>query len=302
MASFSSPPPDGPVIFGIRVNQRSCQFDFGRNWKSFSESALTSDRVEGARLDFRNLMQGVPLRGRTFLDIGFGQGLALCLAQEAGAKAYANDINPKCVEALKATARFFSELDTYSIPTVVGSILDDTTLQTLRQLPSAAEAGGFDIVHSWGVLHHTGAVADATQRAASLVRPGGHLIIAIYNTHWSSPAWYLIKRAFVTLPGLGQRILTALFFPVIFIAKMAVIRGNPLKKDRGMDFYHDVIDWIGGYPYEHATVEQVKALVESFGFKLERTIPTVVPTGCNQFVFRRNNLHGIEYRPDPGAA
>jgi 2-polyprenyl-3-methyl-5-hydroxy-6-metoxy-1,4-benzoquinol methylase len=287
ISNFSSPLPDAPVISGVRVNQRAPQFDFGQNWKSFSESALTSERVESARADFRDLTQGITLRGRTFLDIGFGQGLALCLAQEAGAKAYANDIDPKCVEALKATARFFSEFDADSIPTVIGSILDETTLQTLRQLSPVTEAGGFDIVHSWGVLHHTGAMAEATQRVASLVRPGGCLIIAIYNTHWSSPAWNFIKRAFVTMPALVQRIFTALFFPLIFIAKMAVMRRNPLQKERGMDFYHDVVDWIGGYPYEHATVGHIKALVESFGFKLERIIPAAVPTGCNQFVFRR---------------
>jgi 2-polyprenyl-3-methyl-5-hydroxy-6-metoxy-1,4-benzoquinol methylase len=269
------------------VNQRTSQFDFGENWKSFSASALTAERVELARADFRSLMERVPLKGRTFLDIGFGQGLALCLAREFSARCYACDINPKCVEALKLTARFFPDVDPFSIPLIVGSILDDATLEELRQIPPVREAGGFDIVHSWGVLHHTGAMNDAIRRAASLVRQGGHLIVAIYNTHWTSPIWYFIKRAFVTMPALIQRIFIALLFPLIFVAKAAVTRRNPLKKERGMDFYHDVIDWIGGYPYEYATVGEIKALLESLGFQLERTIPAAVPTGCNQFVFRR---------------
>src|SRR5207245_1825329 len=132
--------------------------DVGENWKSFSKSALTAERVGRARSDFRALMQGVPLEGRTFLDVGFGQGLALCLAHELGARPYANDINPKCVEALQSTARFFSDIDARSIPTITGSILNEATLETLRQLPPVKEAGGFDIVHSWGVLHHTGAM------------------------------------------------------------------------------------------------------------------------------------------------
>ena len=151
-------------------------------------------------------------------------------------------------------------------------------------------AGGFDVVHSWGVLHHTGAMNDAIRRAASLVRLKGHLIIAIYNTHWTSPIWYFIKCAFVTMPTLIQRIFIALLLPLIFIAKAVVMRQNPLKKERGMDFYHDALDWIGGYPYEYATVEEIKALLASLGFQLERTIPAVVPTGCNQFVFRRQRV------------
>jgi 2-polyprenyl-3-methyl-5-hydroxy-6-metoxy-1,4-benzoquinol methylase len=269
------------------VNQATCQFDFGENWKSFSTSALTAERVALARADFRNLLAKVPLQGRTFLDIGFGQGLALCLAREFGARCYACDINPKCIEALKSTARFFPDLDPSSIPLIVGSILEDAILEKLRQIPPVREAGGFDIVHSWGVLHHTGAMYDAIRRAASLVCQRGYLIVAIYNTHWTSPIWSFIKRAFVTVPALIQRIFIALLFPLIFLAKVAATRRNPLKKERGMDFYHDVIDWIGGYPYEYATVGEIKTLLGPLGFQLERIIPAAVPTGCNQFVFRR---------------
>jgi 2-polyprenyl-3-methyl-5-hydroxy-6-metoxy-1,4-benzoquinol methylase len=262
-------------------------FDFGQNWKSFSDSALTAKHVAKAQADFRNLMKDVPLRGRSFLDIGFGQGLTVCLAHRAGATCYALDIDPTCVEALKSTARFFHDIDADSIPIVVGSILDDGILDKLRQLRPVQEVGGFDVVHSWGVLHHTGAMENAIRRAATLVRPDGHLVLAIYNTHWTSSIWHFIKRAFVLSPRLIQRVFIALFFPLIFIAKAIVTRRNPLKKERGMDFYHDVIDWIGGYPYEHATIEEIKALLESIGFQLERTIPAAVPTGCNQFVFRR---------------
>jgi 2-polyprenyl-3-methyl-5-hydroxy-6-metoxy-1,4-benzoquinol methylase len=276
-----------PMFF---VNQATPQFDFGENWKSFSVSALTAERVELARADFRALLERVPLKGRTFLDIGFGQGLALCLAGECGAQCYGCDINPKCVEALVSTARFFPEVDPVSIPLFVGSVLDDTTLEKVRQIPPVQKAGGFDVVHSWGVLHHTGAMNDAIRRAASLVRLKGHLIIAIYNTHWTSPSWYFIKRAFVTMPTLIQRIFIALLLPLIFIAKAVVTRRNPLKKERGMDFYHDAIDWIGGYPYEYATVGEIGALLESLGFQLERTIPAVIPTACNQFVFRRQRV------------
>jgi SAM-dependent methyltransferase len=263
--------------------KKTTHFDFGENWKSFSDSALTSERVAQARTDFDDLIRDAILPRRTFLDVGFGQGLAICLAKETGAEVYGNDINPKCVEALRSTGRFFPDVDLASIPIVVGSILDDVVLQGLSQL----RPGGFDIVYSWGVLHHTGAMDEAIRRTASLVKSGGSFVLAIYNTHWSSPVWGLIKRIYNRAPWFARQILVALFLPLIFTAKFAVARGNPLKMKRGMSFYHDVVDWIGGYPYEHRTKDEVSALLESLGFRLERFIPATVPTGCNQFVFRR---------------
>ena len=77
------------------------------------------------------------------------------------------------------------------------------------------------------------------------------------------------------------------FGALIFVAKLGVTGENPLRKQRGMDFWFDVVDWIGGYPYEYATPEEVVAVVEPCGFTTQRVIPAQVPTGCNEFVFRR---------------
>ena len=62
---------------------------------------------------------------------------------------------------------------------------------------------------------------------------------------------------------------------------------NPLKKERGMDFWFDVIDWVGGYPYEYATCREVESLVTNHGFEMRRCIPATVPTGCNEFLFEK---------------
>jgi 2-polyprenyl-6-hydroxyphenyl methylase/3-demethylubiquinone-9 3-methyltransferase len=267
--------------------QADVQFDFGENWKSFSTSALEPEKVEVARTAFHDLFASVPLEGRSFLDIGFGQGLGVCLAHEAGAQVHACDINPKCVEALESTARFFPDFPRSSLPLVVGSILEEATMRKLLALPGAAEGGGFDVVQSWGVLHHTGDMKTALQNATLLVRPGGYFVLAIYNTHWSSPVWHAIKRTYVAAPVFLRKLLNGLFVPVIFLAKFAVTRQNPLRQERGMDFYHDVVDWVGGYPYEHATIDEVAAMVRADGFEMERVIPALVPTGCNQFVFKK---------------
>ena len=259
------------------------QFDFGKNWQSYAKMALTPKRARAAEGDFLKLLEGIHLKGAAFLDIGFGQGLSLLAAARAGAMAAGNDINPKCRQALDISARFFPELDLRSIPLVIGSILHAPVLEELRAL--APDPRGFDIVHSWGVLHHTGDMETAIKHAASLVRPGGHLVLAIYNRHWTSPVWTLIKRTYVSSPARVQKGLVLGFTPVIWTAKLLVSGRDPRRQSRGMDFMHDVVDWVGGYPYEYASKKKINRILSTLDFTMKRFIPAQVPTGCNEFVF-----------------
>jgi 2-polyprenyl-6-hydroxyphenyl methylase/3-demethylubiquinone-9 3-methyltransferase len=262
------------------------QFNFGRNWRDFSQYALSPERIEQARKDFDDLLAGVARKERSFLDIGFGQGLTLLLAASDGAAVVGCDINPLCADVLKENKkRYFPELDGENIPVIVGSILEESVVQKLR---AAAPGGGgvYDIVHSWGVLHHTGNMQLAIQLTASLVRPGGNLVLAIYARHWSSSAWRAIKYSYVHSPALVQKILVGAFYPIIYVAKWLVTRSRPKKKARGMDFFYDVIDWVGGYPYDYATADEIVKTMQALGFELERMIASEVPTGCNQFIFR----------------
>ena len=262
------------------------QFDFGENWAEFSEQALTPDRVHQARQAFSALLEPAGgVTGKSFLDIGFGQGLGLLSAAAEGALAFGIDINLKCAEVLQNNRRFFPELGDSSIPVLIGSVLDDAVIAQARAAcPSHA---GYDIVHSWGVLHHTGHMRRATANAASLVKPGGYLVIALYNRHWSSRLWLLIKAAYCRSPPFLQRLFVRFLFPIIYVAKWIVTGSNPRRQARGMDFYFDVVDWVGGYPYEYASAEEVLKMVEPLGFTCTRHVPSQVPTGCNEFVFCR---------------
>jgi 2-polyprenyl-3-methyl-5-hydroxy-6-metoxy-1,4-benzoquinol methylase len=262
------------------------QFDFGGNWAEFSHRAATPQKAAQARAQFAALLEGVPLHDRTFLDIGFGQGFSLLSATALGARTVGCDINPKCHEVIGRNRSLFPETKDVEIPLVVGSILDAPIVETLRRRPEA-QPDGFDIVHSWGVLHHTGDMDLALRNAASLVRPGGVFVVAIYNRHWSSPAWTAIKATYVHSPRIVQRALVASLWPVIWLAKLIVTGRKPTRMDRGMDFHYDVVDWVGGYPYEYASVEEMRRHCEGLGFTLQRCIAAEVPTGCNQFVFRR---------------
>ena len=254
------------------------RFGFGKNWQSYSSTALTQERIDQARQAFRGLFEGIDLRGRSFLDIGFGQGLSLVCAAERGAEVLGLDIDPDNLAALDATARSMG----CSVPrTRIGSILDPALVQEYRA------QGGFDVVHSWGVLHHTGHMAQAFDNACSLVRDHGYLVCSIYNRHWSSLPWKAIKYLYNKSPHLAQRLFIGIFYLVIYLAKWLVTGKDPKAKDRGMDFYHDVVDWVGGYPYEYASIQEIQDLVCPKGFECLRVQLARVPTGCNEFVFRK---------------
>lgn len=261
-------------------------FDFGQNWLEFSEKALSNDRVIQAKTDFCCLMKEVPFKDKSFLDIGFGQGLSLLCAVEMGAKVVGCDINPKCAEALKQNLKFFPEIAGKNIQTIIGSILDSSTVEKLcKSTPDGNRC--YDIVHSWGALHHTGNMKLAIMNAAGLVKDGGNFVLSFYNRHWSSPIWLMIKWFYCKSAKWIQRVMITLLYPIIWFAKLLITKKNPKEQARGMDFFYDVIDWVGGYPYEYADTKTIQHFVENLGFKLVKTVPATVPTGCNEFVFKK---------------
>ena len=57
-------------------------------------------------------------------------------------------------------------------------------------------------------------------------------------------------------------------------------------KNRGMSVWYDWVDWLGGFPFEVASVNEIKAFYEKRGFTLVK-VQTTSSWGNNQFVFRR---------------
>ena len=155
--------------------------------------------------------------------------------------------------------------------------------------------GTFDVVHSWGVLHHTGDMQRALLNVVEPVKPGGELVLAIYNHHFTSPLWKQIKRGYNVMPPQLRPPLVYLMAGVIALAKFAVVRRNPFASTRGMDFMVDVVDWVGGYPYEYAYPRLIRSRLEPLGFIQRKLIPSETPTGCNEMVFtrRQENRHEV---------
>lgn len=258
--------------------KKNIAFNFGENWRAFSQNSLDVDKFNNAVTSLEHLIGLDNIKNRSFLDIGCGSGIFSIAASLLGAKKVIGlDISKESISASLANKEKFAPQNDISYLHV--SIFDD----------EITALGVFDIVYSWGVLHHTGDMDKAIERASQCVADGGLFVIAIYNKHWSSGIWKQIKWFYNIVPRWIQKMMVWIFYIVIALAKMIVTRRNPFaKKKRGMSFYHDVVDWVGGYPYEYATKDVIVDKMREKGFTLIKFVKAAVPTGCNEFVFSKN--------------
>ncbi len=265
--------------------RRGERFQFGANWAHFLR-VLTDERIQQAETGLSGMLGTRDLSGKAFLDIGSGSGLSSLAARRLGARVRSFDYDPQSVACTaELRRRYFPEDPDWTVER--GSALDAEYLQRL---------GTFDIVYSWGVLHHTGAMWRALDLVAPLVKPGGTLFIAIYNDQgaWSG-RWKKIKRLYCSGP-VGKTLVTGVAIPYWVLRSAAadlVWMRNPLAsyraygRQRGMSVIHDWHDWLGGYPFEYAKPEAILSYCLDRGFRLDRLVTAGGSVGCNEFVFTR---------------
>jgi len=260
---------------------RGERFSFGKNWSSFLHT-LDQSRIDIAVQSLKDLLQVKTLSGQTFLDVGSGSGLFSLAARKLGARVHSFDFDPASVACGKTLRdRFDAAPAEWKIEQ--GSALDRTYLHALGQ---------FDVVYSWGVLHHTGKMWDALENVSGLVNPHGKLAIAIYNDQgWRSRAWLRVKQLYCR-HWWGRGLVLLFFLPWFFVRTVLVslIRGRnefaTYRRHRGMSIVHDWIDWLGGLPFEVATFEELKQFFETRGFR-ELTSRRTRRLGCHEFCFQR---------------
>lgn len=266
-----------------KENKKEVRFKFGRNWNNYL-NYLNDTQIQFSINSLKHMFSHQNPKGKTFLDIGCGSGLSSLSAVKLGYTVYSFDYDVDSVETSKRLKKKFSDNSNWKINQ--GSVLDKEYINSL---------GKFDYVYSWGVLHHTGKMYQSFSNIIDLVKDKGILFIAIYNDQGlRSIIWKKIKFVYSKFKILRVP-LTFIFLIYFWVPKLILdlIKLKPFrswidyKKRRGMSPFFDVIDWIGGYPFEYAKPEEIILYFQNKGFCLENLKTCGGKLGCNEFVFKK---------------
>jgi len=261
-------------------------FHFGKNWHAYiAQTDVTKAAQTSA--EFLERFLGADVRGKTFLDAGSGSGLhslaALTLGVERVVSFDYDKDSVACTNAVRDKSAYTARWQVMH-----GSLMDQGFMKGL---------GAFDIVYSWGVLHHTGDMWHALENLCGLTKPGGLVWVAIYNKvegKFGSSWWKKVKHAYNVSPHPIQLLMEWLYIAFHFVLLVLHMK-NPFRvmceyrAKRGMSWKTDLIDWLGGYPYEYASTAEIFSFFKRRGFTLEN-IQTTNYKGCNQFLFRASNV------------
>jgi 2-polyprenyl-6-hydroxyphenyl methylase/3-demethylubiquinone-9 3-methyltransferase len=276
------------TFVATNLRNRSEHFDFGQNWASYSK-LIDDRRIEKAVENVRSLAGD--LTGKSFLDIGCGSGLFSLAALKLGAfKVVAADIDENSVATTK---KLLAEHDSAEV--MEASVFDLT--------------GEFDVVYSWGVLHHTGDMWAAIEAAAKRVAPGGIFAFSLYEKTPFCGAWRVEKRLYSKAPRSLQKLIRAAYLAVYGLGLLLTGK-NPVrhlrgKQDRGMDPLHDAHDWLGGFPYESTTIDEVDPFVGRLGFtrEIHRRATAhhlgLLGTGCSEYMYSKQPPPLTPLRAEP---
>jgi SAM-dependent methyltransferase len=257
-------------------------FSFGKNWARFLAD-LDAPQIEQAARSLSDAFGDFNLAGERFIDVGCGSGVFSLSALRAGASEVVSiDIDPQSIACAKALRQFAATPENWTI--VRGSVLDPEFVASIE--PASR-------VYSWGVLHHTGSVWKAIESAMSLVPPAGVLCLGLYNRPSRAELHMSLKRTYNRLPS-GLQPLLSLAYASALLGGLAVLRRrNPVKyvrdygrRSRGMSFWRDVEDWLGGLPCEFVDESDICAFATARGFTVERVVRRS-PGANNEYLIRR---------------
>lgn len=265
-------------------------FAFGENWAQYS-AAIDDSHLEESIARMAELFAPDTLVGKRLIDIGSGSGIHAAAAVRLGAsEVVAIDADRVSVDTTRQTLLRFC-------PTGTWSVRQESVLTV-----SPADLGQFDIVYSWGVLHHTGNLDQALRVASALVAPGGLLAVALYRKTVLCPLWKIEKRWYAAAsPAVQRRVLNAFIAIKRLLFRVAgrdfAAYQHTYKQRRGMDYRTDVHDWLGGWPYESIAPADLDSRLVRLGLLKAKSNTkggyflgrrwTELGSGCDEFVYRR---------------
>jgi 2-polyprenyl-6-hydroxyphenyl methylase/3-demethylubiquinone-9 3-methyltransferase len=266
----------------MSLTERETHFEFGENWEAYAKT-IDQSRIDSAVVGLQRLFPD-GIGGKTFLDIGCGSGIhALAALQMGAASVAAVDIDEISVRTTQALLAKHAPGANWTAS--VKSVFD-----------LSPGLGTFDIVYSWGVLHHTGDMWRAIETAAKMVAPNGLYAIAIYTKSPISRFWQREKAVYSRSPKFFQWVVRMIYMGA-FLAYLPTTNYKPIsfvrnyKASRGMNFSINVHDWLGGYPYDAASPLEIRTALTRIGLVEVASFPIEATSGwseaCSEYVFRR---------------
>lgn len=128
----------------------------------FAEVAAARDRLEPFIERYAGFSSTA---GRRVLEIGVGLGSDFVRFARAGARATGVDLSPRAVDLVRRRL-------------ALEGLEADLRVADAERLPF--EDASFDVVYSWGVLHHTPDPDAAFREALRVLAPGGRLCVMVY--------------------------------------------------------------------------------------------------------------------------
>lgn len=264
---------------GTDLTDVRTHFEFGKNWAEYAD-LIDQERLAAAIENVRSLVPRVA--GKSFLDIGSGSGLFSLAALHLGAaRVLAIDLDKDSVATTRKVLASQAENGRWT-----------AERRSVFEL-SPDDLGTFDVVYSWGVLHHTGDMWRAIERSSAMVAPGGVFAFALYERTPLCGLWKIEKRAYMRAPPAIQGLVRALYVSLRHLARNLSGRTRSIE-DRGMNLDHDAHDWLGGYPYQSTSGGEVHAFLGARGFQrvLERPVKIhlagLLGSGCSEYVYERS--------------
>lgn len=207
----------------LSLSSKQTKKAFAFQWKSLPEGdGLLSDpwfrsNVTSILTDQELLIKPEWFAGKEVLDAGCGNGRWSYAFSKLGAKVTAVDINAIALEETKKN--------------LSGSSIQHEFYQSpLEILSSNLPAKKFDVVFSWGVLHHCQSFNKALQQLFGYVKEGGVLYLYLYGRESISYAddidYFKQRVIYNSLPTIEDK--------QAFLLKKA--RGNTEK----LHIYHDI--------------------------------------------------------------
>jgi 2-polyprenyl-6-hydroxyphenyl methylase/3-demethylubiquinone-9 3-methyltransferase len=285
------------VALSKDLTKLETHFAFGDNWSHYAGKIRDVQIVE-AKNALQRLLGGDTLAGKRFLDIGCGSGLHSLAALQLGAvEVVAVDLDP---ESVNTTERVLSR---FAPPGALYRVIQRSVFDL-----DNVDLGLFDVTYSWGVLHHTGKLYEALARAGAMTAPSGLFVFALYRKTWLCRIWTIEKKWYSAASAKRQEYARRFYIWLLRIRLRLTGRRfatyeKEYRSNRGMDFFNDVHDWMGGYPYESISSREVDDSMRSAGFQVLRLFLSngrkilgrdvgFFGSGCDEYVYVRKGSSG----------